>query len=247
MSVFVPNWPLPKNVKALCTERRGGVSPAPYKSFNLATHVGDDIEHVLQNRALLTKQGNLPAEPVWLEQKHTDIALELKNQQIFKSTPIADASWTSQKGHVCLVMTADCLPVLLADKHGTCVAAVHAGWKGLADNIITKTVKALPVKTHDLSAWIGPAISQEKFEVGQDVYDAFCQQTPLNQKYFKAKQETGKYLADLPAMAQQELNDLGVLDVHLSGLCTYTDKERFYSYRRENQTGRIASMIWLEQ
>ncbi len=248
MSVFQPDWPLPSNVKALCTERGGGVSGPPYESFNLATHVGDNAENVESNRQALIKQGRLPSQPVWLDQQHTDTSIQLNSDSNTPKTQIADASWTTEAGVVSVVMTADCLPVLLAAKDGSCVAAVHAGWKGLAKGIISKTIAAMPVDANELTAWIGPAISARQFEVGQDVYDVFSQSNVKNQAFFQAKQGVeGKYLADLASIAELEMEELGVDSIYQSKLCTFEEEKRFFSYRRDNQTGRIASLIWLEK
>lgn len=257
MSLFKPDWALPDNVKAFCTERKGGVSQPPFDGFNLATHVGDDICKVQANRLRLQELAQLPNNPVWLNQQHTDIAIQLTaesnidtntNTRIHnQQTPIADASWTQDKKQVCIVMTADCLPILVAAKDGSCVAAIHAGWKGLADGIITKTLNDMPVEPGAVTAWIGPAISQAEFEVGQDVYDAFCQNNAKNNAFFiKKPHENTKYLADIAAIAQHEMQGLGVSNICLSGLCSFSEKKRFYSYRRDHETGRMASLIWLE-
>ncbi len=251
MSLFKPDWDLPDNVKAFCTERKGGVSQAPFDGFNLATHVGDDIDRIEKNRQHLQQLAQLPNSPVWLNQQHTDIAIQLTSDLNLNTnthqTPIADASWTQDKKQVCVVMTADCLPILVAAKDGSCVAAIHAGWKGLADGIITKTLNNMPVEPDAVTAWVGPAISQAEFEVGQDVYDVFCQNNIENEAFFIEKsREHRKYLADIAGIAQREMQVLGVSDVCLSGLCSYVEETRFYSYRRDKVTGRMASLIWIE-
>ena len=242
-----PNWPVPKNIKAFCTTRKGGESLRPFDSFNLAIHVDDNEQVVLQNRALLVELAHLPSQPVWLNQQHTDKALALTSESTFAEPPIADASWTDTPNVVSVIMTADCLPVLLTDMDGTCVAAIHAGWKGLADNIVTKTIQAMPVKPQKLMAWIGPAISKNQFEVGQDVFDAFADIDIDNKDYFEVKDtQQNKYLADLPGLVERELKQIGVNQVYQSGLCSYEDEEHFYSYRRDGRTGRMASLIWIE-
>ncbi|WP_321323746.1 peptidoglycan editing factor PgeF [Thiomicrorhabdus sp.] len=242
-----PNWPVPKNIKAFCTTRKGGESLRPFDSFNLAIHVDDDEQVVIQNRALLVELAHLPSQPVWLNQQHTDKALALTSESRFAEPPIADASWTDTPNVVSVIMTADCLPVLLTDMDGTCVAAIHAGWKGLADNIVTKTIQAMPVKPQKLMAWIGPAISKNQFEVGQDVFDAFADIDIDNKDYFEVKDtQQNKYLADLPGLVERELKQIGVNQVYQSGLCSYEDEEHFYSYRRDGRTGRMASLIWIE-
>jgi len=253
---IIPDWPMPKNIKALCTTRQGGVSKAPFDSLNMATHVEDVLNDVMQNRALIQQKANLPSEPVWLNQQHTDIALELTNQSSFAEPAIADASWTQSQNVVCVVMTADCLPVLLTDKQGSCVAAIHAGWKGLADKIVRQTIQKMPVEPSELMAWIGPAISVRQFEVGQDVFDAFAKQSPDNKPFFHKQSSqieshskvspNTKYLADLPGLVSLEMQKLGLTQIHKSNLCSYEDKEQFFSYRRDGKTGRMASMIWIE-
>jgi len=245
---FAPNWPLPKNIKALCTTREGGVSQPPFDGFNLATHVGDDGTAVAANRKLLVEQAKLPTMPFWLDQQHTDIALRLDKQSNYTTPPVADASWTMTPGVISVVMTADCLPILLVDKAGTCVCTIHAGWKGLADGIVSKTILGLPVDSQELIAWIGPAISPPNFEVGSDVLEAFTLKNPEKKSFFKAKEiSKGKYLADLPGLVALELEQLGVPEITQSQLCSYENSEQFYSYRRDGQTGRMASMIWIEK
>ena len=242
-----PNWPVPQNIKAFCTTRKGGHSQAPFDFFNLATHVEDDLLTVIKNRDLLTELAHLPSQPVWLNQQHTDKALELTANSQFVTPPIADASWTQEPGLIAAVMTADCLPILVTDKQGKCVAAIHAGWKGLADNIVSKTLKEMPVKPGDFMAWIGPAISKKHFEVGQDVFDAFVVNGQQNAQYFEViNGAQNKYLADLPGLVEAELKALGVHDIYQSGLCSYEDEEHFYSYRRDGTTGRMVSLIWIE-
>ena len=242
-----PNWPVPKNIKAFCTTRKGGESKRPFDSFNLATHVEDDLITVLHNRDSLIELAHIPSQPVWLNQQHTDKALALTSPTEFSKPPIADASWTQTPNVVSVVMTADCLPILITDFDGTCVAAIHAGWKGLADNIVSKTIQSMPIKPVKLMAWIGPAISKKNFEVGQDVYDAFVKTNINNKDYFEIKERSeNKYLADLPGLVTSELNELGVADVYQSDLCTFEDEEHFYSYRRDGKTGRMASLIWIE-
>jgi len=244
---FSPDWPIPKNVRALCTTRVGGVSSAPFNTFNLAIHVEDSLPDVLTNRKRLALQANLPNAPIWLNQQHTDVALQLTNDSHFQSPPVADASWTQANNVVSVVMTADCLPILVTDNEGTCVAAIHAGWKGLADKIVTKTIHSMPVEPKNLMAWIGPAISVKYFEVGQEVFDAFVgKQSECEQFFHSTNMKHGKYLADLPGLVRYELKNLGINQVYQSNLCSFEDSEQFFSYRREGKTGRMASMIWLE-
>lgn len=232
-----PNWNAPPNVHAVMTTRIGGVSKSPFDSFNLATHVDDDLETVLENRRLLKTELNLPSEPFWLEQIHSNTVVEVSNDLIL---PKADASFTNQKNVVCVVMTADCLPVLMCSKDGEKIAAIHAGWRGLENGIIAKTIEALKAK--DLSVWLGAAIGAECFEVGDDVRDAFLKKSADYSVAFK--KNNSQWLADIYQLAQIELAHLGIKNVFGGEFCTVTDAEKFYSYRREKQTGRMATLIW---
>ena len=234
-----PDWPAPANVKALQTTRLGGVSLAPYDTFNLGLHVGDDPVRVNRNRQSLSAL--LPSEPVWLEQVHGTV---VANADAAACRVVADASVARQRGSVCVVMTADCLPVLLCDQAGTVVGAAHAGWRGLCDGVIEATVEAMGVAPHGLMAWLGPAISQAHFEVGAEVREAFIARQAQAREAFVAHGD-GKYLADLYLLAHQRLSALGV--AHISGgtHCTYGERERFFSYRRDGVTGRMGTFIWM--
>ncbi len=238
--VITPDWPAPRNVRALTTTRLGGVSRAPFDSFNLATHVGDDPQSVAQNRRLLHESFPLPGEPLWLSQVH---GVGIVNAAKAQMDAEGDGSFSVQPGLVCTVMTADCLPVLLTDRIGSCVAAAHAGWRGLADGVIEAAVKALPVAPDQLMAWLGPAIGPAAFEVGPEVREAFCSVSVDAAKAFEPRGD--KWLADIYRLARQRLARVGVSQVYGGGLCTYSDERRFYSYRRDGQTGRMASLIWL--
>ncbi len=246
-SFLLPDWKLPSTVHALFTTRLGGESAAPYDSFNLATHVGDDLLQVQQNRQQLIQQVSLPTTPFWLDQQHTDSVVELtSNEQDL--VPVADACWTKQAGLIPVVMTADCLPVLVAAKDGSVVAAIHAGWKGLAKGIISKTISAMGVSADNLTAWIGPAISVRQFEVGADVLQQFAMQNAGYENFFYPHPEQhDKFLADLPAIAETEMHGLGLTDVQKSGFCSFEQDNLFYSYRRDGRTGRMASLIWIEE
>lgn len=235
-----PDWPAPPNVKAMQTTRAGGVSHAPYDSMNLGLHVGDDPVRVNHNRQSLSAL--LPTEPVWLEQVH---GIEVANADAAACRVVADASIARYRGSVCVVMTADCLPVLLCDASGTVVAAVHAGWRSLCDGVIEATVKAMEVEPGRLMAWLGPAISQTHFEVGPEVREAFIAQHAKAKEAFVAHGESGKYLADLYLLAHQRLNALGITSIHGGGRCTYGEPECFFSYRRDGVTGRMGTFIWL--
>lgn len=235
---LTPDWPAPANIHALTTLRKGGISTGEYDSLNLATHVGDDVESVYENRRRIKDWLVLPAEPVWLEQTHSIIAIDAAQSTSLQQ---ADASYTDQADIVCAVMTADCLPLLICSTDGQKIAAIHAGWKGLLAGIISNTLAAL--KTTNVLVWLGPAIGAASFEVGAEVREAFVEKFPPFAAGFKQISEH-KYLADIYQLARIELAERGVQAVYGGGLCTYTDKERFYSYRRDAKTGRMATLIW---
>ena len=232
------DWPAPKNIYAVSTLRTGGISKAPYNSFNLAGHVGDDEFSVAENRHRLRALLNLPAEPVWLEQTHSDIVVCLNGQP---QSLQADASYTQNSGIICAVLTADCLPILLCNEAGTKIAAIHAGWRGLLSGVIENTVKAL--QEPRLLAWLGPAIGPECFEVGEEVRAAFCTKSDIFSRAFRA-QENSKWLADIYLLSRITFAELGVENVYGGSFCTVTEKERFFSYRRDGETGRMATIIW---
>ncbi len=253
-----PDWPgLPENVGVLSTTRRGGVSPAPYDDgmgaggLNLGTHVGDQPHHVARNRAILRAQ--LPDDPVWLSQVHGTVVAnvaEVGPQQV----PQADASLSTVPGRVCAILTADCLPVLFADKTGTTVAAAHAGWRGLASGVLENTVEAMRAAgAGELMAWLGPAIGPYQFEVGPDVKQAFLQgaldtsgMRHVEAAFNAIEGKPGKYLADIYGLARYLLHRAGVKEVHGGEFCTVSNSGRFYSYRRDGVTGRQATLIWLK-
>lgn len=244
---LVPDWPAPANVRACCTTRQGGVSQAPYAGFNLGDHVGDDPRAVQANRAYLQQALSLPAQPAWLQQVHGTTVLRLPQAKAHGAQ--ADASVTAQPGRVCAVLTADCLPLLFCDRKGTAVAAAHAGWRGLAAGVIEATVAELAVAPEALLVWLGPAIGPAAFEVGEEVRQAFVAHDAQAAAAFTVSgtsaTDSGRWLADLYALARQRLQRLGVTQIYGGGLCTYTDQQRFYSYRRDGTTGRMASLIWL--
>jgi YfiH family protein len=242
---IIPDWPAPATVKTLQTTRTGGVSVSPYDSFNLGSHVGDNPLAVSRNRMLLAPL--LPSEPVWLNQVHGLTVVDVVQAGCL---PEADASVSAHPGAVCVVMTADCLPILLCDERGTVVGAAHAGWRSLCDGVIEATVNAMKVPAPTLMAWLGPAIGASRFEVGDEVRAAFIAQQPQAAAAFVPSMSgvpgaSGKWLADLYLLAQQRLNARGVTRVYGGGLCTYSDPERFYSYRRDGVTGRMGTFIWL--
>jgi YfiH family protein len=237
-----PDWPAPSSVHALVTLRTGGFSTGPYASFNLAAHTEDNPETVSKNRALLRTYFKLPSEPVWLQQVHSNWMIEAGPDT---GCAEADGSWTSVMGKVCAVMTADCLPVLICNQKGTMVAAAHAGWRGLHKGIITNAVSVFNADPAELIVWLGPAIGPKAFEVGADVIRSFTAINPENASAFQPSDDQ-HWLCDLYALARLELAGLGVTAVFGGDQCTYTDEQRFYSYRRDNITGRMASIIWLE-
>lgn len=245
LPAFVPDWDIPVGVKVLQTER--GVGPAPFGGFNLGDHVGDDGDRVNANREQLTRY--IGARPVWLHQVHGVQVAHLDAGMA--GVPEADAATTRQRGIACTIMTADCLPVLVADRQARVVGAAHAGWRGLAAGVIQALINDMTqvpgVKPDDLSVWLGPAIGPDAFEVGEEVVRAFTVQNPANDRYFRQHPEiAGKFLADLPGLAVNILYGRGVEEVVDSGLCTVSLVDRFYSYRRDKTTGRMASLIWLE-
>jgi len=242
MSFITADWPAPDNVVALTTCRDGGVSGAGFASFNLATHVNDQTSAVVHNRSTLRRELELPEAPVWLDQVHGCDIIELNGTE--KGIPQADAVIARTRQRVCAVLTADCLPVLLCTENGTAIAAIHAGWRGLLDGIIEKTVaKLAPANT--VLAWLGPAIGPANFEVGSEVRDAFTDKTPVMQQAFREVDEH-HYLADLYALARMRLIQNGVKRIYGGEHCTYNEANQFYSYRREPITGRMASLIWLQ-
>jgi YfiH family protein len=243
MGWIEPDWPAPAPVRALCTTRNGGVSRGSYASLNLADHVGDEPSRVEQNRALLRAHLGLPADPLWLRQVHgcsvVDVAGDPRGCQ-------ADAAIALRPGEVCAVMTADCLPLLLCDRGGCRVAAVHAGWRGLAGGVIEAAVARLAAPPGDVLCWLGPAIGPQAFEVGAEVRAQFLAESGDDAEAAFRSVQDGKWLADLYSLARMRLRRCGIHGVWGGGLCTYSDRERFFSYRRDGVTGRMASLIWID-
>lgn len=242
LELIHPNWKVPDRVRALCTTRIGGVSINPYDEFNLATHVGDDFQSVQSNRDLLQKQLNLPTKPCWLNQTHSTNVTDLSHNKLYNQD--SDAAISKESGKIAVVMTADCLPILLCNREGTEVAAIHAGWRGLVDGIIENTLHKMDSDTSQLLAWIGPAISQNRFEVGQEVFDLFVDYDHRAVNRFD-NNRPGHWFCDLPGLAEDRLRLQGVSDIYQSGLCSFNDASRFFSYRRNKVTGRMACMIWI--
>lgn len=235
-----PDWAAPAPVLACVTTRVGGHSTAPWDSLNLADHVGDDPAAVRANRDLLRATLALPAEPRWLNQVHgTDV--------LGPGQPpgCADACFSDRPGEVCVVLTADCLPVFLCDRAGTRVAVAHAGWRGLLAGVIEQTVQRFGLPGSELLAWLGPAIGPDAFEVGDEVRAAFVDRDPASVAGFVAH-GSGHWLADIYALARQRLAACGIGHAGGGDLCTFSDPGRFYSYRRDGVSGRMASLIWLQ-
>lgn len=241
--MITPDWPAPPRVRALSTTRAGGVSLGAYDSLNLGDHVGDSPSAVASNRHRLVSHLGLPTMPCWLRQVHGTAVADLRSTP---PRPEADAAWSDRRGQVCAILTADCLPVLFCDTAGTVVAAAHAGWRGLAAGVLQQTLKSLPVPAARVLAWLGPAISQSAFEVGTEVRAVFMARDAVAEDCFVAAGSEGKFRADLYALARHQLQSLGVAGVYGGEYCTYTDSERFYSYRRDGECGRMASLIWLD-
>lgn len=240
-----PAWPAPDTVAA-CVTTRVSPDPAvtsdpPYNAFNLAMHVGDDPARVQRNRTLLLRTLQLPSEPVWLRQIHGNRAVGCPDAD---NNTEADAIIARNPGEVCLVQTADCLPVLLCGRQGECVAAVHGGWRGLQQNILAATVRALSVPPENLLAWLGPAISAAAYEVDEKVYRCFVDADAAYAPAFEAARP-GHWRLDLYAVARIQLQALNVTAVYGGGFCTHRQADTFYSFRRDGQTGRMASLIWL--
>ena len=235
---LTPQWPAPAKVKTCVTTRSGGISAAPYDSFNLGEHVGDDPKAVIKNRQRLVSL--LGCKPAWLQQVHGVAVVEADPAHVLE----ADASWTHKPNIACTVMTADCLPVLFCDRAGTRVAAAHAGWRGLAAGVLEATLAQLAVPADQVLVWLGPAIGPQAFEVGAEVREAFVAQHAQTAGAFQPSSHADKYMADIYQLARTRLAACGVEAVYGGDFCTVTDP-RFFSYRRSAQTGRFASLIWL--
>lgn len=242
MAWIEPQWPAPATVRALTTLRTGGVSEGPFASWNLAAHVGDDPAAVRQNRERLREATGLSAEPAWLTQVHgTDIV----GAEAVVGAPRADGSVTRRAGTACVVLTADCLPVLFCSRDGTAVGAAHAGWRGLVAGVLEQTVRSLACSPDDVLAWLGPAIGPTVYEVGPEVRAQFLDSSMHDASAF-VPSPTGRWHADLYALARGRLARAGVSQTYGGGFCTFTESARFWSYRREPLCGRMASLIWIQ-
>lgn len=237
LQTILPNWSAPNRVKAFSTTRLGGHSQSPFAALNLGMHVGDSPIFVGENRKVVIDELNLPSKPIWLNQEHTTHIQT--DDECFGGKP-CDGIYTRKKGQVCVVMTADCMPVLITNKSGSEVAAVHAGWRGLADGIIEKAMLLFNTELNDLLVWAGPTISKPNFEIGAEVKVALGG----SEKYYTENlQRKGHYFCDLYGLAGERVQRLGASYSH-SNECTYANERDFFSYRRDGVTGRMATFIW---
>ncbi len=236
-------WPAATRVRAVTTVRTGGVSAPPFDTFNLGDHVNDDPVAVRANRVRLRADLALPAEPLWFTQVHGTRVVAAAGTAAGTE---ADGSFTDRAGVVCAVLTADCLPVFLCDRAATRVAVVHAGWRGLVAGVVEQGLAAMEMPGGDqVLAWLGPAIGPQAFEVGDEVRQAFVSRQPEAAMAFR-KNTNGRYYADIYTLARLRLAAAGVTQVYGGEYCTYTESQRFFSYRRDGQTGRMAALIWLD-
>jgi len=247
---ITPQWNAPDGVGAISTTRSGGFSSGPWSSMNLGASSGDEESSVLRNRALL--RSYLPADPVWLRQVHGTSVFSHDGfchsvtgvAALPSAEALADAQVAVRKGQVCAILSADCLPVLLCNREGTRVAAAHAGWRGLAAGVLEQTVRSLGCAPQTLLAWLGPAIGPDAFVVGDEVRAAFVAGHPEADSGFTP--EGKRWRCDLYALARQRLLKAGVSEISGGGYCTFHEPERFFSYRRDRVTGRMATLVWLE-
>jgi YfiH family protein len=266
---ITPDWPAPASVRAISTTRAGGVSRGPYASLNLGAHVGDDPRAVAENRLYLRDTLGLTREPHWLRQVHGRSVVLLKRASPDETvgdprkSPAGDDTWESSEGDdpwesptgdsavthtagsACVIMTADCLPVLLCDRAGKTVAAAHCGWRGLAAGVLENTIATMRAPPADILAWLGPAIGADVYQVGDEVRATLVKTHPEADEAFEP-QPAGKWLCDLYLIASQRLRRAGVTHIYGGGFCTCSERERFFSYRRDGECGRMASLIWLE-
>ncbi|MFZ4379449.1 MAG: peptidoglycan editing factor PgeF [Polynucleobacter sp.] len=253
MRLMRPHWQAPHGVHALATTRMGGCSNSPYDSLNLGDHVGDSLESVQENRRLLRMQ--LPSDPLWMRQVHgIAVSTPHSRSQCTESVIEADAIVTRTPNEVLVILTADCLPVLFAAKDGSVVGASHAGWRGLCGGVIEETLKEMlslcdHLAAGDVLAWLGPAIGPDAFEVGEDVYEAFASSGVKagSKDFVPIVGKSGKYLANLYSLATARLRSIGIHQISGGEMCTYHDKQDFFSYRRDGATGRSASLIWISE
>jgi YfiH family protein len=248
VQIIEPDWPAPAAVRAAFTLRTGGVSAAPFDSLNLGAGIGDSPEAVAENRRRVRESLRLPAEPLWLEQVHGIAVVQAESVGAsvgLSATPRADASVAHTAGHVCAIRVADCMPVLFAALDGSAIGAAHAGWRGLAGGVLEATVEQLGVPASRLVAWMGPTIGPGNFEVGEDVRATFTKSDANAASAFVGNNR-GRWQCDLYALARQRLRRLGVTSIYGGGWSTFAESDRFFSYRRDGQCGRMAALIWRE-
>lgn len=251
ISQIKPSWVVPRQIQAFCTTRQGGVSKPPFHSLNLGLNAGDDPQDVLQNRSIL--RFNLPTEPIWLKQIHGVTVSTPSSRSASTGVPFeADAAVTKTPNEVLAILTADCMPVLFASRGGDVIGAAHAGWRGLSGGVLENTAQAMcdlspGLMPKDILVWMGPAIGPSVFEVGEDVLQAFSGQSQsiLPQAFKSIDGRPEKYLANLYLLALERLRSIGIKSIDGGDFCSFTDQERFFSYRRDRQTGRFASLIWI--
>ena len=239
---LIPDWPAPANIRAVCTTRSGGISSAPFDSFNLGAHVNDVPKAVLHNRQQLMTDLQLSHPIQFLYQINGTHTIDLAQATEFT----ADAAYTQQKLQICAVLTADCLPLLVTNKAGTEVAAIHAGWRGLLAGVIDEAINFFQAPRDELLVWLGPALGPCHFELNEEIYHAFVKKNPLNESVFSIHKQ--KFMSNFSKLAQINLNALGIQAIYDANLCSYCETSRFYSHRRDKgQTGRFASLIWLAE
>jgi polyphenol oxidase len=239
-----PEWLVPKWIKSFSTTRIGGCSQAPFDELNLGLHVDDSIQCVLNNRQIIQQETGCNQPLLWLNQVHSTTTIH-SNEHIENID--ADAIFTQKQKQPLAIMTADCLPILLTNQSGSEISAIHAGWKGLAQGILQNTTNKMLSEPQELIAWLGPCISQKYFEVGNELLTSFKKIDPHYLNGFKLNTQTNKYHACLRTLVKNQLSSLGVNHIYQSSLCTYTESKKFYSYRREIITGRMATIIWIDR
>jgi YfiH family protein len=256
LQVITPDWPAPPGVRSAFTLRTGGVSVAPYDSLNVGAGIGDSPEAIAENRRRVREKLGLPSEPVWLEQVHGTDVVELGPTAALSwiaapsagghgSAPTGDASVARVAGYVCAIRVADCMPVLFAARDGSAIAAAHAGWRGLAGGVLEATVRRLGLPASQLIAWMGPTIGPAHFEVGDEVRATFTATDPDASSAFVANAR-GRWQCDLYVLARRRLTAIVVSGIYGGGWCTFAEADRFFSYRRSGQCGRMAALIWIE-
>lgn len=245
LSLIRPSWPIQEKVQAFTTTRAGGVSQPPYNDLNLALHVDDNVSDVQNNRQQLCRLISPETEIKWLKQIHSNKVVNASNVE--PDVVEADAAFTTEKNIACAVLTADCLPILISDKNGECVAAVHAGWRGVLNGVISNTIQAMSEFARPEYAWFGPAIGAQAFEVGEDVYSEFVQSNLAFAECFRPKvvdqEKPGKWNLNIYKAAKIVLNSAGISNIFGGEFCTFSDTDQFFSYRRQNVTGRMATII----